>query len=320
VWLLDLKFRYNKSLLKEVKNFSGARWHGYDDVPKKLWSISDNDRNHFQLLFLQGENPYARYDAPLVEYKSKRSLRANQLELIRHSLTRHYCIFAAEMGLGKSLAAIELMEHVIPDDVHDTENWAWYVGPKAGVKAVNRELVKWNTRIRPRMITYEGLVKVIREWDDGAKAPLVVIFDESSKIKTPTSQRSKAAMHLADAVRKDWGGSGYIIEMSGTPAPKNPVDWWNLCEVACPGFLVEGTPVKLKQKLSLMEMRESLSGGAYPHIITWLDDKNKCAECGQTIHALHHAVGMADTYHEFKCSINAVERLSRRMEGLVITQ
>ena len=58
-------------------------------------------------------------------------------------------------------------------------------------------------------------------------------------------------MHLADAVRNEHGWDGYIWEMSGTPAPKSPVDWWNQCEIACPGFLAEGTYAKFKYSLCL---------------------------------------------------------------------
>lgn len=215
-----MQFQYNKILIEEMKAFDGAKW----DPEGRYWHIPDSQRNRFQLDYLQGKNPYARYDAPLVEVKSNRNLYSHQGQLVAFGMTRHYCVFAAEMGTGKTLAAIEIMEAV---GVKSEE--AWYIGPKSGVRAVDLELLKWQSKVWPKMLTYEQLTKEMKNWVSGRKAPRVVIFDESSKIKTPTAQRSQAAMALADGVRTDWGDQGYVILMSGTPAPKSPVDWFWQC-------------------------------------------------------------------------------------------
>lgn len=296
-----LKFPYNKTLISEIKSMEGAKWH----PEQKCWSIKNSGRNNFQLQYLQGQNPYAKYDAPLIEYTSKRPLYAHQLEMIRHALTRRYCIFACEMGTGKSLAAIEVAETLKCN--------TWYVGPKSGVKAFDREIKKWQSDIRPRMLTYEELVKVMQVWP-GGKPPQLLIVDESSKVKTPTAQRSQAVMHLAEAIREEWGDQGCVILMSGTPAPKSPMDWWFQCEIACPGFLKEGTSAKFRMRLSLVEERESISGGVYPHHITWLDNPEKCAICGQFKDHLNHVD------HVWKPSRNEVEHLYQRLKGLVLVK
>ena len=313
-----LKFKYNKKLIAEVRDMEGAKWHGYDEPnPRKIWSIKDSPRNQFQLDFLQGKDPYARYDMDLIEFTPRRDvMMGHQVMMVRHGITRNYCLFACEMGTGKTLSAIELMEWV--KEKHGLEDCqAWYVGPRAGVFAVSRELNKWESQVKPDMFTYEKLVREMREWKDDDPAPKVVIFDESSKIKTPTSQRSQAALHLANAVRAEWGDEGYIIEMSGTPAPKTPVDWWHQCEVACPGFLKEGNVNKFKKRMCIIEERESLTGGVYPHIVSWLDDDKKCARCGEyKEHDNHSPTGE----HGFIASVNEVEGLYRRMSGLVLVQ
>jgi len=312
-----LKFGYNKKLISEVRDMEGARWHGFEEPPVKMWSIMDTPRNKFQLDFLQGKDPYARFDRELLPFVPNRKLMMDhQIIMTRHGITRNYCIFACEMGTGKTLSAIELMEWIKAN--HGLEDCqAWYIGPKAGVFAVGRELNKWESKVKPDMHTYEALVRIMKNWKDGDPAPKVVIFDESSKIKTPTSQRSQAALHLANAVRTEWGDEGYIIEMSGTPAPKTPVDWWHQCEVAQPGFLKEGNPNKFKKRMCIIEERESISGGVYPHIVSWLDDSNKCAVCGELKdHANHSPEGS----HGFVASINEVENLYKRMTGLVLVQ
>lgn len=315
IWL---KFNYNKKLLEEIKSMEGARWH-----PKvKFWSIMNNSRNKFQLSYLKGENPYAHYDQELIEYSSERPLYEHQIVMVRHGLTYHYVIFAAEMGTGKSLSAIEIMEYVKKHyGLEDYE--AWYIGPKSGMVAFSLELEKWNSLVHPRMFTYERLVKYLKNWNNTEVLPKIIIPDECSKVKTPTAQRSQAVMWLADAVREEYGENGYVIEMSGTPAPKSPVDWWHQCEVACPGFIREGNIHKFKARLCLIEQRESnITGGVYPHVVTWFDDSNKCRICGRGKDDNCHTefAQASGEGHEWVESINEVEKLYRRMRGLVLVQ
>ncbi len=57
---LIVGFRYNKTLIEEIKAFEGARWN----PEQKKWTIKDTQRNRFQLDYLLGNNPYARFDLP----------------------------------------------------------------------------------------------------------------------------------------------------------------------------------------------------------------------------------------------------------------
>ena len=272
------RFKYNKSLIEEIKNMEGARWHGFDDPPKKYWSRKDRQRNWFNLHVLMGLNPYGKYEKDFIKVDYRYPLYKHQKTMVSHILTVKSGIWAAEMGTGKTLAFIEVLRHLRESGFIRDNDDAWYIGPKGGVRAVGLEMLKWDSKIRPRMFTYDGLVKELKSWSDVRPSPLVVCFDESSKIKTPTSQRSQASLYLSNHIREN----GYIIEMSGTPAPKDPTDWWHQCEVACPGFLREGHIQAFKKRLSLIEQRESLiTGGVYPHLVTWFDDENKCKVCGQ---------------------------------------
>ncbi len=113
--------------------------------------------------------------------------------------------------------------------------------------------------------------------------------------------------------------------MSGSPAPKSPADWWPQCEIAQPGFIKEGTYQKFKNRLGLIVERTSLiTGGVYPHLITWLDDEKKCAKCGETKeHANHNIaercfVESSADFHGFESSVNEVSRLYQRMKGLTV--
>ncbi len=302
-----LKFPFNRKLIDAIKsNMEGISWHGHDKPPRKIWSIVNSRHNQFRIAYLEGKNPYAHYDSKTIKHEYTRPLYFHQKEMSNHQLAMRRCVTAGEMGVGKTLSVIETMERSGFDD------W-WYVAPRSGIIAVERELRIWKSKIKPRMMTYAGLTKIMKNWDN-AKAPQGVIFDESSRVKNYTAQRSQAAMALANGIRDDWGNDGYIILMSGAPAPKSPVDWWWQCEIACPGFLKEGSTAKFKNRLGVIVEKESVTGGVFPHLETWLDDSKKCAICGQTEEA-HF-----DEEHDFESSKNEVAFLYERMKGLVLVR
>ncbi len=304
-----LQFNYNAHLVAEIKAMEGAKWLGGEGT--KAWKVPLTQRNLFQFAYLEGKNPYARYDGPLLQTASSaRTLYAHQLRMKAHGLTRHYCIIASEMGTGKTLAAIEILE-----DAGVRSHEAMYVGPRAGVVAVERELRKWQSKVSPTMLTYEGLVKLVKSWDK-PYPPRALILDESSKVKTPTAQRSQAARLVADAIREKYGDDGFVILMSGTPAPKSPTDWWNQCEIACPGFIREGNIHKFTARYAIINQEiNAITGGVYPQLVTWRDDENKCNICG--LPASEHAF---ECQHNFVPSVNEVKNLYERLQGLVIVQ
>lgn len=308
---IDVLFPFNRFLIAEFKAYEGGRWN----PETKCWNIKNSLRNDFQLAYLQGLNPYAWFDRPLIARPEfDRPVKEHQVDLILAGLTYHYQIFAAEMGTGKTLAAIEVMER------SGFTDWIW-VGPKSALRSVQLDFRKWEAKITPKFLTYDGLKKFISEWPRGKKAPHGLVADESSRCRNPATQRSQAIRELAIGIRGDWGyDEGYVLEMSGTPAPKNPVDWWHQCEIACPGFIKEGTREKFKSRLSISEMRQSIQGGSYPHHVTWLDNEEKCGQCGQPADSFNHtplSMVTANKFHKYTQSVNEAALLYERMKGLV---
>lgn len=324
---IELGFGFNKKLLALVKSMEGPKWHGFDNPPKKVWSVADTWRTSWVMARLQGLNPYARYDQALIpheipdKYESK-GVWQHQRDLFRHVLTRKQAIIAAQMGTGKTLVSIMVAHYLWRLGFLRTlgafdEPEVWFVGPNAAVAAVNRELRKWDNKVPFRMFTFDALVKHVQTYD--GKAPKYFIVDEASRVKTWTSQRTQAVRHVANAMRDEYGDDMYILLMSGTPAPKNPVDWWSLVEIACPGFLVENSPSNFKKTMCVVEERESIAGGKYPHLLGWLDDEKKCAVCCKT--KAEHALDMfASETHAFVPSVNEVARLAKRLDGLVMVK
>jgi SNF2 family DNA or RNA helicase len=310
------------ALKDEIKAMRGSKWHGFEDPPRKIWSVENCPRNLFQLQLLMDENPFEWFDRPLKNFNYDRPLRNYQKDLADAGLTYHYQLFGAEMGLGKTLAAIEVMEK------SGKKNW-WWVGPKSGLIAVEREFKRWEVspNLEIDLMTYEGLVKRISMWKQGDKAPIGVIFDEISRCKSAKAQRTQAAQALGDGIRKDWGLEGYVIGMSGTPSPKSPVDWWAPCEIIWPGFLREGDVDSFKFRLGIYKKEEGAIGNAFWQLVDWRDSEEKCNFCGELkdegIHK--HLVGLTLTgletdLHDFVPCKNEVAYLSERLKGLVITK
>ena len=58
------------ALKDEIKAMAGSRWHGFEDPPRKIWSVSDCQRNRFQLGYLQGEDVYSWFDQEVVKHST----------------------------------------------------------------------------------------------------------------------------------------------------------------------------------------------------------------------------------------------------------
>jgi hypothetical protein len=331
---LQLNFPYNPDLLNEVKTtFEGRKWLGFDDGPK-AWQIPISPRNLFRLEVMSGKytnvKPYKQFDeaatadcrAKILKHVESRNINPmeHQFQMISQALIGKWFLWAAEMGLGKTLCSIIVME------MSGIQDWFW-VAPRSALVSAEIDFDKWKTKIRPRFMTYEGLKTIIENWPVGKPPPQGVIFDEVSRCKTPTAKRTIAAKYLADNMRMEYGTDCIIGGLSGTPAPKSPADWWSLCELICPGFIKEGTIFSFRERLALMEKKETLAGaGAYNALVTWRDNEEKCKHCGQLKEHKNHnkadflqSLSTKQTYeiHDWEPSVNEVANLKKRLKGLV---
>lgn len=303
IWFLKSPF----ALKDEIKAMKGAKWHGFDDDAKKMWSVKDCQRNRFQLRYLRGENVYAHFDRPVEEHEYTRPLKEHQKDLANRGLTYRYQIFAAQAGLGKTLAAQEIIER-------SGEPCWWWVGPKSSIPNIQREFKRWDyTGPEVLFLTYEEMTKRVNDVErDPNLLPGGVIFDEATRLKNPAAERSVAAQKLTDWIRDCKGVYGYAILMSGTPAPKSPLDWWSLCEIAWPGFLKEGDLKAFDRRLSILTTQE-MGGQTFDQRVTWRDDERKCDTCG-ALNETH------DNTHTWKPSKNEVAYLFERLKGLVVVK
>jgi len=338
-----MDFRFNRELTTLIKSsLEKYKYHGYDEVnPRKVWSCAITKRNNFRLRFLMGINVYEWYDAPIPEIEFKRPLFEAQRKMVGHCVQHKRCEIAGEMGTGKTLAAIETMER--------SGGGLWYwVGPKSALAAVKLDLRKWKCSVTPEFFTYEGFTKKVNSGE--MEVPKGIVFDEASKLKNAKTKRTTAAMDAADAILES---DGYLILMSGTPAPKSPVDWWAQTEMCCPGFLKEPTPEAMKYTMAFIEEIEGLEGTTFPKLIGWKDSDKRCDVCGHfendplhfcykheeiikreiiekrrngvstielevTLRRIQDTKSLQTGMHDFVPATNEVARLYKRLRGLVL--
>lgn len=300
-------FPYNIELIKEIKSLQGRKWHGYDDPPRKVWSAPINARNTWALNYLAKDypNPYDEYSGDPPQIELHRKVWDHQAKMAYALIHTRRAVWGASPRVGKTLAAITAIEHMNIELV-------WWIGPRSAIAGVTKEFRKWKPKFKYELMTYNALVKKMHSWS--GETPPCIVYDECHALKNQDSQRSESARHLVSSML-DEHEDPVILAMSGSPNPKSPVDWWSICEVVCPGYIKEGHPVEFRNRLALILDGKSITGGWYPHLITYWDDETKCGFCG-----LHKCDPLDKDYkaHKYIKSINEVTKLYDRLTGLVI--
>lgn len=263
---------------RQVKGLEGSKF-----VPgKKVWAAKSPHvslRNAFVLGRLtRGEvgMPFEQVIAPYREVITKNidyrfPLYDHQKDMLNLALDKRYVYFAAEMGLGKTLAAYELAHQIkalTPDQF-------WVVAPKAPLQAWKSERNHWNIDdIHPKLIvnSIESITKAIETANDsGWGPPKLLIIDEAAAFKTATSQRSQRMKDLSHTMLKE---DSYIVAMSGTPAPKDPADLHHQYELLWPGLIAEGNRNQLVQSLAYTEKQTNpMTGKPFNKVTGWNTDK-----------------------------------------------
>ena len=259
---IALSFNYYKPLVEEVKaSMESRQWDGKN----KLWKMKKTDRNLFVLSYLKGENPYNKYNQCFGTITNPKKLSVfwkHQIIMYAHIITRKQVIIAGEMRTGKTLPTFQA--------IIDTKcNDAWWIAPKSALRGLRLELIKWNfpSHLNLYLMTYDKFKRIFT--GSLALVPQFIVFDECQKLKNPRSKQGQLAKDLAHCQKEKFGDDRYMILLSGTPAPKDPSDWWNITEVACPGFLREGSKTALMNRLGEFEQREGGIGQLYWHLLEW---------------------------------------------------
>jgi SNF2 family DNA or RNA helicase len=118
-------------------------------------------------------------------------------------------------------APLSLLNTAWRDDVADFTNFSYHNAHdegipsvlKADIMSINFDVVAQNKELLRRIIRDNMLV-----------------VDESSKLKDHNSQISKTMLNLAPDAR-------YRLDLSGTPAPNSPLEYWPQIDFLWPGYL-----------------------------------------------------------------------------------
>ena len=292
-------FPYNPALIKKLKEtFSNVRW----DARLKRWDFPVNGRNFNRQQMETGGTPYLKLLSPIEQTSNKAKVVGDirsdlpyfpHQELIYDfALTKQNCIIAAQMRTGKTrpvLGAVETFILTLPE----AEREVWYIAPKSAIKGVRREYEKWfgvkfdkQGKILPRnrgsnqlpyklmLITYTKWAAMLDERGIKELVPRVVVFDEIHKLKGHKSNVGKLSRSVWFAQAMKFGlDASMIIGMSGTPAPKNPADWWNMCECVAPGYLPYSSHDVMEQDLAYCIQAENENGQKFWKVEEWYEDK-----------------------------------------------
>lgn len=348
-------YDFDEELTAVIKTrFEDRRYHGFiAGDERKIWSAPISFRNLFQLEALQGKygiDPYVRWsnikdrEAEIKQYchvdrhariqdilltRSKikdGKIYGHQVEMVNFMVNVMWFLCDAEMGTGKTLATIIAVEML---DIFQYPNAIW-CGPRSALAQAKLEFEFWESKWLPRYFTYNGLVKEVGQWSGGA--PRIAVFDEGSNLSGHTSQRSDAAQYLTDNMRKEWGNECFIVDLTGTPAAKNPSKWWKQAEILCPGFVAEASWYAFRERIGFLRKEKSGAEGAgeFNKLFGWRDSELKCKWCGEVAEHVNHrelsdeeiCTGPTSEEeqiyerHDFEAGKNEVANIATRLEGL----
>lgn len=182
------------------------------------------------------------------------TLRPYQQQMVNYALKREGTGWFVDMGLGKTLAALALLNEWIQNGEIDPTKPILIVAPiMVALDTWGREVEKWgydwdvkiNIRNTPKkreavltdillpqkkptlFITNPHQLEPVRQFYYSRNIPLpfeVMIIDELSMFKSPTSKRNEAISHYRAQTKR-------FLGLTGTPSPNNLLDVWNQLKI-----------------------------------------------------------------------------------------
>lgn len=188
---------------------------------------------------LQKTHEFKKYFQPVPKqeiHPKYNMLWKPQRKFAEHILYLKRIIGAIEMRAGKTLGVFAAIDTIQP------KRYFWFAS-KSALRALHVQLNKWQPLRTPDIIdTYASMSKHPNLVGKGT----VVVFDESMALKNITSKRTQEAIRIASEAE-------YVILLTGTPTPKNFLDWYSQCEVAQPGLVKEKNKYKFQERYGIVD-------------------------------------------------------------------
>jgi len=201
---------------------------------------------------------------------------------VKYAAQAKRCFIADDMGLGKTLQAIATLEYardsypavvVCPPNL--VLNWQkeyekWLPDRKV-VTVTDRKTFPEHKDFDVLVIGYSN----INHWQKQIKDFRSFVFDESHYIKSPTSQRTKAAIKIARTAPRQ----GIVLCLTGTPVTNRPAEYasqldvlgklntfgglWGFYRRYCGAFRDRFGQWNISGNSNLDELNEKLRGNCY---------------------------------------------------------
>ena len=147
---------------------------------------------------------------------------------VAYAATARRTFIADDMGLGKTLQSIATLEYVwdsypavvvCPPSLvlNWVAEWNRWLPNRKIVPVINRKDFPERDSYDVVVIGYSN----IAHWEKRLTGHRSYIFDESHYAKTPTAQRTKAAVKIAKSAHKD----GIVLCLTGTPVTNRPNEY-----------------------------------------------------------------------------------------------
>jgi SNF2 family DNA or RNA helicase len=256
VWInagsISIRYPYERVAIKAIKQIPAVSWDG----EQRAWTAPmssvknviawagmfdvtvDNEimveATHVEEKTNQLIEASRSTDAVIAIDKLQGDLLPYQRAGVQYAANARRTFIADEMGLGKTVMAICTVEYVM--DSYPVV----VVCPPSLVLNWAKEWNKWlperrvltvtNRKVFPDEGTYDVVIvgySNIPHWEKRLTGHRSYIFDESHYCKTPTAQRTKAAVKIARSAPKE----GLVLCLTGTPVTNRPNEYASQLEI-----------------------------------------------------------------------------------------
>lgn len=230
---------------KQVKVYRGNQLMKFE--PNDI--MTPLTRKQYDSLILPTIEPIPK-PSELMTTPNGATLRPYQQQIVNFGLEKPFTGWFVDMGLGKTLAALALIDEWIKREEIDVTKPILVVAPiMVALDTWGREVEKWgydwdtiiNIRKTPKQrdeilrsllmpmdkptlfLTNPHQLEPIRQYYFSRSIPLpfeVLVVDELSMFKSPQAKRNETIAYYREGAEK-------FLGLTGTPSPNNLLDVWN---------------------------------------------------------------------------------------------
>lgn len=259
------------------------------------------------------------YGVPTM-FPTERVLKPHQAQAVTIMASSVGTLLTDQVGLGKGGEFISAFLGRVEARVAKGDNikdcYPCVVVTKSSLKGeIVEEIKKWNSSAKVTVLSGKSATDIdpsaqfivindaiLKDWKDYicSASPQALIVDEAHSMSNPQSQRSKACLQVANAVRKN---DGQVILATATPFQDGPYELWGLLKVlgvegiyakyAMDRLKEEGNPMKVRINTNYGPKNITLSGKmafearwCNGHVDKWGHWKNGGASHSSELHKL----------------------------------